>query len=192
VGDIVNPLNDNSGAVQAFLVLALVIVTGYYAWKARDAAKQAERQAEASVRMAKEMRRSREDGSRPVLEIQQIEQAEFGTGDKAMLEAVAQRRREDHVWCKAKNIGKGPALNITAQVRWNDGATQEVLGTLAVGDEAERKPFAVIEDKESFIEVRYQDVYRRRFFSRRPVTFDRSGPHLGSLETGEEETSDDS
>jgi hypothetical protein len=185
-------LNDNSGAVQAFLVLALVLATGYYAWKARDAAKQTERQAEASAKMAAEMRRSREDGSRPVLDIQQIQQAEFGTGPDAMLEVVAQLTHDDHVWCKLKNIGKGPALNIRASIEGDGAATQEMLGTLGVGDEAVRKPFAVITDAGSFIGVRYQDLYGRSFFSRRPVTFDMDGPHLGSLETGEEGTSDDS
>lgn len=168
------------------LIGALVCVTIRYARETGRIAEAAHEQAEATVRMAQETRRSREDGSRPVLDIQQIEQAEFGTGDEAMAQAMRQLQRDDHVWCKLKNIGKGPALNITAQVARHDGATQEVLGTLGVGDGAARKPFAVIKDKDSFIEVRYQDVYGRQFFSRRPATFDQAGPHLSPLETGEE------
>ena len=190
--DVVDWLNKNSGAVQAMATAILVVVTAFYVILTWSISKNAGKQAEASVRMAEEMRRSREDGSRPVLHIRRIEPVELGQGLEAIREGLREWPNGDRVLCKVKNIGKGPALNIKADVATDDGATQEEMGTLGVGDEAERKPFAVIQDRESFIEVHYQDVYRRRFFSRRPVTFDEAGTHLGSLETGEEQTSDDS
>lgn len=179
-------LNDNSGAVQGMATVVLVLVTAFYAVRTHHISKTARQQAEASVKMAEEMRRTREDSFRPVLDIQRIEQEELGAGREAMTEAIAERFGDDHVWCKLKNIGNGPALNINAHVAQGGSVAEGVLGTLGVGDETERKPFAVIKPEDSFVEVRYQSVYGRLFSSRRPVTFDEEGPHLGSLETGEQ------
>jgi hypothetical protein len=49
-------LNENAGAVQAFLVLALVAVTMYYAWQARKSVKAMEDSAEAAKEQAEASR----------------------------------------------------------------------------------------------------------------------------------------
>jgi hypothetical protein len=186
-------LNDNSGAVQAIAVVVLAAVTAVYAILTWLVAGAARRQADASAEMAQEMRGSREDGSRPVLDIRSIEQSELGTGPEAMVQAERQLRGEV-VWCKLRNIGKGPALNVGGWVVAHGDAAQgemdeeKLLGTLGVDNETEYEPFEVIKAQDNFVQVRYQDVHGRRFFSRRRVELDESGPRsrLGPLSTGEE------
>ncbi len=60
-------LNDNTGAVQAIAVVALVIATAFYAWRTWSISSATEKQAEASVEMAKEMREQRMAEDEPVL-----------------------------------------------------------------------------------------------------------------------------
>jgi hypothetical protein len=177
-----------SAVANVFLVVVLVYVTRSYA----DAAHE---QADASVRMAEEMRTSREDGSRPVLDIRQIEQDEFGVGDEAMAQAMAQLTHNDHVWCTLRNIGRGPALNIQAHLSRMRPPRWEMLGMLAVDEEAPREPFAtlpqtVTKADTTFIEVWYEDVYGRKFSSRRLAIFGDGNPRLGPLETREEHSDD--
>jgi hypothetical protein len=189
MNDVIDWLNDNSGAVQAIVTCILVIVTAVYAYLTRSISRNAAKQAEASIKMAEEMRRSREDGPRPVLDIQQIEQDEFGVDDEAMLRAVTQLTHDDYVWCKLGSIGRGPALNIKTSLMNDRAITQSDLGTLGVNDETGLTCLAALQgDQGKYVCVEYADVYRRRFFSRRPVIFGENGPHLGPLETGEEQS----
>lgn len=186
-------LNDNSGAVQGVAAIAsilvlvvLVLVTRYYARETERIAKATDEQAKVGSEMAREMSLSRQDESRPVLDLHKIPQDAFGTGPEAMQEAMGQLRTEVYVWCTLKNIGKGPAMNIKAQIEQDIGSAEEVLGTLSLGDEEERKPFTIRKaNGEYYLEVHYQDVYGRTFFSRRAVTFDQGDPRVGALETGE-------
>jgi hypothetical protein len=173
----------NAGdSIQLFVGIVLAGTLGAVLWYACEARKQAG----ASLKMAEEMRRTREDSLRPVVDIQRIEQEEFGRGPEAMTEAMAERTGDHHIWCKLKNIGNGPALNVNAHLAQGGTGAEGPLGTLGVGDETDPKPLAVIKPEDSFVEVRYQSVYGRLFWSRRPATFDQAGPHLGRLETGEE------
>ena len=127
--DIVDSLNDNSGAVQAFLVLALVLATGYYAWKARDAAKHTERQAEASTKMAEEMREQAEASVRMAEEMR--EQAEASVKMARVTEASrlgafqprlivrtggGEHRDPPTVYTGAVNRGHGSAINVTMTI----------------------------------------------------------------------------
>ena len=172
--------------VQIGVALILTLTLGAVLWYACEARKQAK----ASAKMAREMRLSRQDESRPVLDVHKIPQDAFGTGPEAMQEATGQLLTEDYVWCTLKNIGKGPALNIKAQIKQDFGAVEEVLGTLGIGDEVKRRPLMIIKAHDQYLlEVKYQDVYGRWFSSRRRVMFDESGPHLDTLETGEVDSS---
>jgi hypothetical protein len=180
----------NSGdATQIAVAVVLTLTLAAVLWYAC----QARKQAKASAEMAREMRRSREDGSRPVLDIRRIEQSESGTGVEGMREAERQLGGEV-IWCKFRNIGKGPALNAGASVVAHGDAAQgemdggELLGTLGVDNETEYKLFEVIKAQGNCVQVRYQDVYGRWFFSRRDIELDESGPpfRLGPLTTGEE------
>ena len=164
--------------IAVILTLTLFGVL-WYACEARKQAKATTEQAKATAEIARETRLSRQDGLRPVLDIQKLAPEEFGTG----LEAMAQRISQEDVRCKLKNVGAGPAVNISSLTLQRDGTQIEGnMGTLGVGEWS--IPWPLIVDN-GFLEARYQDVYGRRFLSRRPVTFGPEGPDLGALEVSE-------
>lgn len=185
-------LNDNSGAVQGIaaivsilVLLALALVTRRYAQETERIAKATDEQAKAGGEMAQEMRRSRQDESRPVIDLRPVSTEEFGRGREEVLSALRALWTEEYSWCTFNNIGKGPALNIAGEIRGNGEVRTELLDTLAVDGQGGKRPFAVIGSEEQFIYIQYQDVYGRQFYSRRPIVFAENGLRFGALETGE-------
>jgi len=85
-------LNSNSGAIQAIATVILVVVTAIYAWRTHVIAKATMKQADASMRMAEEMRNARS----PFITIK------WGIVD----------RNKKEISVNIKNEELGPALNL--------------------------------------------------------------------------------
>jgi hypothetical protein len=163
--------------METNVILALTLAgVLWYAWEAR-------KQAKASTEIARETRLSRQDELRPVLDFRKLVPEEFGTGQAAMARHLAQMWGDNHVSCRLKNVGAGPAVNISSRALQRDGTEIKAdMGTLGVGESSVPWPLVV---GEGLLQVHYEDVYGRRFLSRRAVTFGSEGPDLGALEVSE-------
>lgn len=106
---LVNWLNQNLGAAQTIATMALVLFAawqGILAHRARNdttrLAQAAKIQADASVRMADEMREQRYDRYRPIIIVQQ-----------SASKLIVGRQGYDRVEATISNIGEGPALKLS-------------------------------------------------------------------------------
>ena len=147
VSEVVDWLNDNSGAVQAALVLALVIVTAIYAKLTHDLAIAGRGQAEASGRIA-------EGSSRPVILQWNSE--------------VVDTSRPDVVSLTYRNIGNGPAMNL----EWGHSTTgkwDRKSKRVGMGTDEDNGQIALLEvpwpPQEITVFVDYDDVFGTRWRS---------------------------
>ena len=164
-------LNDNSAAIQAISVVALVVVTAVYAMAAK-------RQADANVRMVEEMREQRRDAARPIMSIS------LGPyeGD---LEARAKQELGKvfpaAIQCQLRNIGVGPALNVRLQV--DDGQGGSVLLEIGALEGREADPVhrhltvadSMVEQERKLLQVFYEDVFGNTVESRRELSLSEDG-----------------
>ena len=93
-----------ASAVNAVLVLVLIGVTVFYVRATKRIATQTKQQAEASVRMAEEMKETRELSYRPVL----------------VLWSVPHEANESYISVNIQNIGNGPAGNVAVSCWWRN------------------------------------------------------------------------
>lgn len=100
-------LNDNSGAVQAIAVVVLVIVTAVYAVAAR-------RQADASVKMAEEMREQRLSEGRPYLLIDLKDSTPDVVKRRLAKGESIQDFYPTSLKLEVRNEGRGPAKDVRA------------------------------------------------------------------------------
>ena len=93
-----------SDLIQIILMGLLVIVTGIYAWRTFTISKASKKQAEASVRMAEEMREQR----RPIVVQEAIEPkgAAISFGDAEDIEITPSD------YFQIRNVGNGPAIEL--------------------------------------------------------------------------------
>lgn len=148
---------------QTLLTLGLVAVTAVYAWATQ-------RQADANINMAKEMKNQRYDAVRPIIDIQKII---VGNRDRALEVLAATEGKTDIcLSCKLKNIGLGPAIDVYSFTQLSSGEKRrQEHGTLAIGEEISYVSL-LIEHKDSSMElaVFFRDTYGRKLKSFRPVT----------------------
>jgi len=149
-----------SDRIQILLMFGLVAVTSFYAWSAS-------RQADASVKMAEEMRNARYDTVRPIIDIQR--------GGSNIAEAFyADCGDTTHgLLCILHNIGLGPAIDVCSLVQppwapWGRSQHHD-FGTLAIGEESTMNLSLEQEDNRTALVVYYKDVYGRAFESSREV-----------------------
>ncbi|MFH0769418.1 MAG: hypothetical protein V1932_07650 [Chloroflexota bacterium] len=90
--------------IQAISMLILVTVTGIYAWRTHVISKATEKQADASVKMAEEMREQRLSEARPYILLRLVDEFVQLGGDKLNV--------------TIENVGKGPAKNLNVAF-WN-------------------------------------------------------------------------
>ena len=185
---------------QIFLVLGLVVVTGFYALVAF-------RQAEASVKMADEMARKRYSDCQPVLipkidtRVGQIPEEDvlynmiLATGTGGM-----KQRTPVGVTIRWHNAGKGVALNATFSLTGTPLESQpnkarfftptpNLRTALKVDEEKEVafdlewKAVNMLDGYSPRLEAEYQDVYERRLTTVQEFSFDRGGEkaHFGEL-----------
>jgi len=178
-------LNDNSGAVQAIAVLALVVVTAVYAWLTRDMSKAAREQTQRAAELAEETRTSRLDSLRPILEIRPVEVLHSHVLLKQGLLAK-EGRLPPNLNCSVRNIGPGPALNVLLHTWRPDleepGSLQ--LGAIAAGENVGARELHLEPADEAdkrLLRVKYEDLYGRKFLSSREVQV---VPREGTFEIG--------
>jgi hypothetical protein len=159
--------------VQIILTIGLLTVTAVYAAST-------EKQAQANIKMAEEMREQRYDLARPVIDIQFEETAE------ALISAgisVSSDNYSSGLLCKLQNIGVGPAVDVHSNIQWQSKSIPIDIGTIAVNDSTKKaENFTVIKDNDSLIvKIYYQDIYGRNFESSRKVL---TGQTESSAESG--------
>ena len=147
--------------VQIMLVTGLVAVTGVYALFTA-------RQANASVRMAEEMREQRYDAVRPVIDIQHS-----GDRDRRLGELAATKEEivSGGLTCILHNIGLGPAIDVCSFTQLNSGERHPYdFGVLGIGGKSDPKILSVdVESDRNRLLAYYKDTYGRKIESSREV-----------------------
>ncbi|MFQ5924841.1 MAG: hypothetical protein ACE5IE_02460 [Dehalococcoidia bacterium] len=166
--------------VQAIAIVLLVIVTGIYAWRTFAISKGTEKQAEASTKMAEEMREQRHDAVRPVVRIE------------------AQDSRKINISCT--NVGTGPALNLRCWIEdkehpeWRDRTKALCLSALAgrgehraVKVDTQIEGYTVHEGRGyGYLRAQYEDVFGKPYESRL-ISSTNAAPELQYFEVEKEE-----
>ena len=171
----------DSDLIQIILMGLLVVITGIYAWRTFAISKATEKQADASVKIAEEMREQRYDTVRPVIDIQR----EPWDEDK-LPEAFTGKSGDTSrgLACVLRNIGLGPAIDMHSFVQNPSDRRQRFeFGTLATGEKTHKMNLSVKqEDGRMALLAYYKDVYERAFESSREVSVDKEkGWQLGPL-----------
>jgi hypothetical protein len=176
----------DSDLIQIILMGLLVVITGIYAWRTHVISKVTREQADASVKMAKEMKQQRYDTVRPVIDIQRAPWDE----DK-LPEAFAGKSGDTSrgLACALHNIGLGPAIDMHSFVQNpfvqnpSDPRQRFECGTLATGEKTHKMNLSMKqEDGRMALLAYYKDVYERAFESSREVSVDKEkGWQLGPL-----------
>ena len=166
--------------MQIMILVALVVVTGAYAWSAS-------RQADASVKMGEEMRKQRYDMVRPVIDFEGP-----ATGEELIAEGFAAKAQDYNHGLKRMlcNIGIGPAIDIYSFINPTYGTRQlHNFGTIAAGDIKTYGWNFHLEQRDNlwFLLAYYRDIHGRCFESKREVIadVDKEGWILDPLENQE-------
>ncbi|MDO8614474.1 MAG: hypothetical protein Q7T33_01900 [Dehalococcoidia bacterium] len=144
--------------------LTLVVLTAtllgvlWYAWEAR-------KQAKASRKMAREMQEARYSGAKPFVDFRP---RDFSACD--WLRMGVGGRPPSNVDCRLRNVGTGPALNVTFRVSLSNGqeGTRQI-GVLGAGEEMPQPDNILLELQEggeAVARVNYDDVFGRCWESR--------------------------
>ncbi|MDP2935857.1 MAG: hypothetical protein Q8O86_05140 [Dehalococcoidia bacterium] len=176
-------LNINVGVVQAIATVALICVTGYYAWQTKQAVEAAKRQADASVKMAGALLRPIVDLDLPLPR----------NGLQLIRHAVSAREEilSNDFECVISNLGVGPALDMevsilhpfqifnTAYVGALRPSTSAPIHFLLETEGSEGKGASAI----SSLVATYADVYGNKWKSQRDLVYDfeNSRAKLGPL-----------
>jgi len=158
--------------VQIMLMLALVAVTLLSAMSAI-------RQANASVKMAEEMKEQRYAALKPIIDIQK----QIGSGLDSAREEMAALKGElpEALPCKLINIGPGPAIDVYSFIEYPIGKRSRWdFGTIAAGCESPSQAQLFLEPQgdRSFLVAYYKDVYNQRFKSSREVKINKEDRRL--------------
>jgi hypothetical protein len=170
-------INSISDVIQAFLTGCLVLVTAYYAWatammsrSSEQSNKEMKMQSEATIKLASETQEQRLDYCRPLLIPTE------GWNGVANISTLMVYRDPERL-LRLKNIGSGPALNITTRLekRSENSVTVKEISesvtatepTAAGGEELVRHWYhdskaGEIEDND-WIVINYCDMFNRRF-----------------------------
>jgi len=144
---------------QIILMIGLVAVTAAYA-------SSAEKQADASVEMAEEMRDTRYDALRPIIDIVNMQQMPIELAHQAYA-----KEPPKELPCKLCNIGVGPATDVYSFVYHDSGERRRrSLDTIVIGKETGPERLSLAQkDDHWFLVAYYKDVYGRWFESSREV-----------------------
>ncbi len=164
------------------LYVGLVGITALYAISTH-------RQAEASVKMAEEMREQRYDAVHPVIDIQKEESpdAHVSQGLVALFEDTSRG-----LSCILHNIGIGPAIGVYSFIedargetcRRDFGSIPVAIGEEQMGYTPEIRLFLETRNNHRALVAYYKDVYGNFFESSREVTLnkEKSACEIGSLQ----------
>ncbi len=166
------------------VLVILVLVTSFYAVQTLEIAKATREQADASVKMAEEMREQRYDAVRPVIDIER-HPTELERASVVLNTDGKQERFPDKLTCILRNIGIGPATDVYSFTPTVGGERRrQDFGTLPINGESGREiPLLSPEQRGDrwFLVAYYRDLYGRCFESSREVN--RSDWKLGPLDT---------
>jgi len=164
--------------IQAIAIIFLVGVTWFYAKRTSDIASATREQAEASVKMAEEMREQRYDAVRPIVDIV-INEKQI-TPLETSRQAYGDNPRS--LPCMLRNVGVGPAINVYSFIedihdpggnsrRWDFGILPSTAGKGEM-EYSQEKPLLLMQrDNQRALVAHYEDVYGNVFKSIREVNF---------------------
>ncbi len=176
-----------SDIIQVILMGLLVVVTGVYAWRTFAISKATKKQANASVKMAGEMRDARYDAVRPVLDIKKADTLELSEESKkttlGLLMEVAEGNIPPFIYCSIYNVGLGTALDAYTEIDFSGEIfPQYYLGTITCGENRNPLPLRVKKEDEHYVlTVTYKDMYGRDIKSSREVLVQNRSIELGPL-----------
>jgi len=156
---------------QIMLMLGLVSVTGIYAY--------------ASVRMAEEMRETRYDTVRPVIDFKLMESYPVTIQGGLTIKEQEEADLAIFPGCKLHNIGIGPATDVYSFTLTVGGERRQLyLGSLVKGATTKEAILSTEQRGDCwFLVAYYRDAYGRSFESSREVHLDveTGEPLLGKL-----------
>lgn len=156
--------------VQMGLTFGLLAITGMYTWSTQ-------KQANASVKMAEEMRDARYDALRPVVDIVEIEQKPI----ELARQAYAKGKLPKDLLCKFRNVGVGPAIELYSFIeditdakgnprRCDFGTLPVATGKEEWGYTHEMRLLLMQRGNQMALVAYYKDVYGNPFESIREVS----------------------
>jgi len=165
-------------SAQGALTIALVVATGYYAWRTHDISKATREQANASVEMAREMREQRLFTSRPIVLLFPLAEERGQEGIRLALEGPLR----DSTPVRLTNVGPGIAVAVKVPYKL-DGADPEerIIDYLLAGSSETEDYFYLspAEDAEHrrVLRIGYCDVFGNCFESTREFHKEPSSNH---------------
>jgi len=173
--------------VPIILTGVLVIITGVYAWRTFAISKATEKQANASVKMAEEMKEQRYDALRPIIDI--VEQPTKSMEKTKQVFDAREGKFPKDLLCKLRNIGVGPAIEAFSFIegaedkprRWDFGTIPVAVGEKEMGYTHEMRLSLEKRDDYMVLVAYYKDVYGNPFESIREVSVDREAVNIGAL-----------
>jgi hypothetical protein len=200
-------LNIQYAPVATLILYAgLIVVTMFYAYYSMDIARATRRQAEASMKMAKEMAIKRYSDSQPVLipqvptRLGQIPEEDVLYMTLASGLGGMEQQTPKGVTIRWRNAGKGVALNATFSLTGTPLESEPNKARLFIPTPNLRTALKVDEEKEvTFdlewkavnmsvgysprLEAEYQDIYERKLTTVQEFSFDKDKEraHLGEL-----------
>jgi hypothetical protein len=172
--------DDRKGDITtALATVAVAIATSIYAWLTRQ-------QVNANIKMAEEMRETRYDTIKPIIDINKDTTDNMDRAGQIL--AAKEGRTDICIGCTLKNIGLGPAIDVYSYTKYSSGEMiRQDHNTLVIGNEIYAS--LIIEHINDAMElsVYYRDTYGRTLKSRRIVTLNSKTEkfELGNLEIQE-------
>jgi len=170
---------DIAQAIELVILFTLVLVTGMYVKRTAEIAKATKEQADASMKMAEEMRDARYDALRPIIDIveQTVEPREMATRAYNAREGIFPKKLS----CLIRNIGVGPAIEVYSFIedargetrRWDYGSIPVAIGEEEMGYRREMPLSLQQRGEHKALVVCYKDVYGNLFESSREVTLNK-------------------
>ncbi len=156
--------------IQILVTCALAFITLAYVMRTAEIAEATAQQAEASVKMAKEMENQRYSTVRPVIDIEVKPLSNMELTKQAYTKA-GELQLPKTLLCKLRNIGLGPAIDTYSFILLdNDNPVRQKHGVLKVQDELPKVSLCLEQrDEDWFLVVYYRDIYGRSFESTREI-----------------------
>ncbi len=163
-------------AFEIIITFILVLITIAYVKRTADIAKATKEQAEASVKMAEEMRKQRYDAFRPIIDIVDaiLEPTEMATRAYNAKEGIFSK----YLPCRLRNVGVGPAIEVFSFIeddrgttrRWDFHTIPVAIGKEQMGYTDEVRLLLEQRDNCRALVVYYKDVYGNSLESIREVS----------------------
>ncbi len=171
--------------IQAISMVLLVVVTSIYVWRTHVISKATREQADASVKMAEEMRQQRYDTVRPVIDFKFMESYPIMISQGLTPKEQEERNLSSGIRCMLCNIGIGPATDVYSFTLTVSGERRQIyLGSLVKGETTPETILSLEQRDDCWFSVaNYRDAYGRSFESSREVHLDMETgkPELGPL-----------